>query len=171
MVMSFHVKHKKVDEAELDITSFMNLMIVLVPVLLLSLTFTQVTVHDINLPDLTGGSDNSDESQSKLEVVVSDQGFEVFYPADTLVQKIPTVALPEGEAMDYLQLSEVMQAVKQQMQDKREVTVRLAGDVSYQTLVATMDAVKSYKTVSVASVVEVELFPEISLGDQEVSKR
>lgn len=169
--MSFHIKHKKIDEAELDITSFMNLMIVLVPVLLLSLTFTQVTVHDINLPDLTGGSNNSDESQSKLEVVVSDRGFQVFYPAGTLVQKIPTTVLPEGKAMDFLQLSEVMQAVKQQMPDKREVTVRLAGDVSYQTLVATMDAVKSYKTVSVASVVEVELFPEISLGDQEVSKR
>lgn len=169
--MSFHIKHKKIDETELDITSFMNLMIVLVPVLLLSLTFTQVTVHDINLPDLTGGSNNSDESQSKLEVVVSDRGFQVFYPAGTLVQKIPTTVLPEGKAMDFLQLSEVMQAVKQQMPDKREVTVRLAGDVSYQTLVATMDAVKSYKTVSVASVVEVELFPEISLGDQEVSKR
>ena len=47
-------KHKiSQSEAELDITSFMNLMIVLVPVLLLSLVFTQIRVLNIQLPPQT----------------------------------------------------------------------------------------------------------------------
>ena len=37
-------------DAELDITAFMNLMIVLVPVLLLSMVFTHTTVIDLNFP-------------------------------------------------------------------------------------------------------------------------
>lgn len=166
--MAFHIKHRQIDDAELDITSFMNLMIVLVPVLLLSLTFTQVTVHDISLPELTGGAANSTNNQSQLEVVVSQQGFEVFYPSGTSIQAIPVLDLSDGQAMDYTQLSQVMQAVKEQLTDKRDIVVRLAGDVSYQTLVGTMDAVKSYKTTLAASVVEVELFPEISLGDSDL---
>jgi len=41
-------------------------------------------------------------------------------------------------------------------------------DVDYQTLVTTMDTVKSYKTVVAANLVEVELFPEVSLADTSV---
>ena len=51
----FKYKEKGIDEAELDVTAFMNLMIVLVPVLLLSMTFTQISVLEIKLPELTGG--------------------------------------------------------------------------------------------------------------------
>ncbi len=40
-------KHPAIKEAELDITAFMNLMIVLVPVLLLSMVFTQNAVLDL----------------------------------------------------------------------------------------------------------------------------
>lgn len=163
--MSFHIKHKGADEAELDITSFMNLMIVLVPVLLLSMTFTQVTVHEIQLPELTGGSANSAEPQSKLEVVVTMNGFEVYYPSNTLIKKIPAQKNQAGQSLDFRTLSLVMQEVKQQLDDKRDVLIRVSKDVNYQNLVSTMDAVKSYKTVVVASVVEVELFPQISLGD------
>ena len=169
--MGFQIKHRKTDDAELDITSFMNLMIVLVPVLLLSLTFTQVTVHDIQLPELTGGEGNSEKNQSQLEVVVSPEGFEVFYPAGTSIQKIPPLEVDEGQAWDFQQLSKVMQGVKQQLSEKRDVVIRLTGDVDYQTLVATMDAVKSYKTVQITSMVEVELFPEISLGDKTLDSK
>lgn len=164
--MSFNIKHKGMDEAELDITSFMNLMIVLVPVLLLSMTFTQVTVHEINLPELTGGAGNSVDPQSRLEVFVANEGFEVYYPAGTLISKIPVLEHDRGQSLDYGMLSQVMQEVKLELSDKRDVLIRMSGDVSYQSLVSTMDAVKSYKTVVVASVVEVELFPEISLGDR-----
>ncbi len=169
--MNFKFHHKTEDQTELEVTSFMNLMIVLVPVLLLSMTFTQITVLELSLPELTGGVVNSENPQSQLEIVVDDSGFKVFYPENVMLQEIPLVkrALEEGEpevdAYDFAQLSRVIQAVKQQLPDKKDVLVLSGADVGYQDLVSTMEAVKSYKTVVAASVVEVELFPEISLDD------
>lgn len=169
--MNFKFHHKSEEQTELEVTSFMNLMIVLVPVLLLSMTFTQITVLELSLPELTGGAINSEKPQSQLEIVVGDQGFRIYYPENVMLQEIPLVklALEEGEPVvdsyDFNQLSRVMQAVKQQLPDKKDILVLSGADVSYQDLVSTMEAVKSFKTVVAASVVEVELFPEISLDD------
>jgi len=170
--MNFKFTYKGADDAELDVTSFMNLMIVLVPVLLLSMTFTQVTVLDIKLPELTGGIYNSEESQSQLEVVVSDAGFKLVYPTDVVLKEIPliTETLETGEQVqsyDYKTLSILLQAIKKQLPEKRDAVVKSQAGVSYQNLISTMQTVKSYKTVVAASVVEVELFPELSLGDED----
>ena len=153
------------DEAELDVTSFMNLMIVLVPVLLLSLTFTHVTVLELNLPQLSGGWVEGDESQSQLEVVVKKTGFSVYYPTEVLVKEIPATIVGGVVVQDYQLLSQVMQQLKRELASKRDIVIRSEGEVDYQNLVSTMDVVKSYKAVVTASLVEVELFPEISLGD------
>lgn len=169
--MNFKFHSKAEEQVELEVTSFMNLMIVLVPVLLLSMTFTQITVLELNLPELTGGAINSENPQSQLEVVVSDQGFKVFYPENVMLQEIPLVqqALEEGEpavdSYDFEELSRVIQAVKQQLPDKNDILILSGAEVNYQDLVSTMEAVKSFKTVVAASVVEIELFPEISLDD------
>ncbi len=41
-------RHKRIkEEAELNVTSFMNLMIVLVPVLLMNMVFSQLAVLDL----------------------------------------------------------------------------------------------------------------------------
>ena len=164
--MAFRFQYKPQDDADIDITSFMNLMIVLVPVLLLSITFTQISVHEIKLPDLTGGFAASSESQAQLEVVVDDKGFSVYYPDKrTLIKKLPLIETELGKGYDYQTLSQVLQEVKLQLSERRDIVLLADHGLSYQDLVATMDTVKSYRTVLAASVVEVELFPEISLGD------
>ena len=163
--MNLKFQYKSADDAELEITSFMSLMIVLVPVLLLSMTFTQITVLDVKLPELTGGPAVSQTEQSQLEIRIADDGFKVFYPENVLVKEIPLAETEEGDAYDYVQLSQVIQEVKRQLPEKRDVLVLSEPNIDYQNLVFTMDAVKSYKTVVATSVVEIELFPEISLGD------
>ena len=163
--MSFNIRRKPRDEAELEVTSFMNLMVVLVPVLLLSLTFTHVTVLELNLPELGGGSAVGDQSQSQLEVVVKKTGFLVYYPTGVLVKEIPASNVGGVVMQDYATLSKVMQEIKRQLVDRRDVLIRPEGEVDYQNLVTTMDVVKSYKAVVTASLVEIELFPEISLGE------
>ena len=164
--MNFKYRYKPTDEAELDVTAFLNLMIVLVPVLLLTLTFTQIAMLEIKLPELTGAYSPSTDEQSKLEVVIDDKGIQVFYPERTLVQQIDAKVAANGDRVyDFEKLSLVMQALKETLNDKKDVLILSAPDISYQHLVYTMDAVKSYKTVVVTSLVEIELFPEISLGD------
>jgi biopolymer transport protein ExbD len=160
--MSFKIKRKNTDDADIDVTSFMNLMIVLVPVLLMSMTFTKITVMEINLPELSGGGSSNALSQSQLEIIIRKTGIEVYFPAGNLVKKVPL--LKNGQ-QDFNLLSQVLRAVKDKVSDKRDALIMSASNVDYQTLINAMDTLKSYQTVVAASLVEVELFPEISLGD------
>ncbi len=166
--MSFKIKRKGTDDAEIDVTSFMNLMIVLVPVLLMSMTFTKITVMEINLPELSGGSGSSSLSQSQLEVVVRKTGMNVYFPSGSLVKTIP---LMDNKIQDFTLLSKTLRAIKNKVSDKKDALILTASDVDYQTLISVMDTMKSYQTVVVSSVVEIELFPEISLGDASKKKR
>lgn len=169
--MNFKYKEKNEEPADIDVTSFMNLMIVLVPVLLLSMTFTQTTVLEIKLPELTGGTTATSDPQSKLEVAITASGIRVYYPENTLVQDIPMIANEEGDQVyDQKKLSYILQVIKQEVSEKKDVLLRSELDTDYQHIVATMDTLKSYKTVVAASVVEIELFPEISLDDARKTK-
>jgi len=160
--MSFKIKRQGTDDADIDVTSFMNLMIVLVPVLLMSMTFTKVTVMEINLPELSGGSSANDLTQSQLEVVVRNSGMAVYFPEGNLIKDIP---LLKDNTQDFNTLTAVLRGIKDKVSDKKDAVILSAKDLDYQTLIATMDTVKSYQTVVAASLAEVELFPEISLGD------
>ncbi|MAA72349.1 MAG: biopolymer transporter ExbD [Bermanella sp.] len=160
--MSFKIKRQGTDDADIDVTSFMNLMIVLVPVLLMSMTFTKITVMEINLPELSGGSSATSLEQSQLEVVVRKSGIEVFFPTGSLVKKIP---LLDNKQQDFQTLALVLKEIKNKVSDKKDALILSSSDLEYQTLISTMDTVKSYQTVVAASLAEVELFPQISLGD------
>ncbi len=154
-------------EAELDITSFMNLMIVLVPVLLLNMVFSHITVLDIQLPEAAAAAANSDQPQ-QLELVLRSDKLELFYPSGQ-----PLTQLPHQDGKpDFSGLSEYLQRLKQTLQqkgkEKRDIVILMEPQTDYQTLVSAMDAVRSFKAVVAASVVDAELFPEISLGDAPV---
>lgn len=170
-------------EAELDITAFMNLMIVLVPVLLMGMVFSQITVLDLKLPEAAAGVPSDDKPEQKeIELVIREQGMTVNYPRGVLLKTIPkksdtdTDTDTEGEdspqpelVHDFKLLSLVLQEIKRQLREKgvekRNITVLSEPNTSYQTIVSAMDAVRSYKTVVAASVVDAELFPEVSFGD------
>jgi biopolymer transport protein ExbD len=149
------------EAADLDVTPFMNLMIVLVPVLLLSMVFTHTTVIDLNFPASDAASGPVDPDVVHLEVSVGDDGFVVADGRGGVIKRVP---MADG-AYDYAALSEVMQELKRRMPEKRDIMVLLEEQTPYQTLVSVMDAVRSYPTVQHMAVVQAELFPVISLGD------
>ena len=163
-------------EAELDITSFMNLMIILVPVLLLSMVFAHTTVLDLNLPDLATESQSADEDDKPkvLEVIVRQDSLAVNYPAGVQIKDLPLkqITLENGDTQlghDFELLTLVLQVVKRRLSDegieKRDISLLSEPNTDYQTIVSAMDAIRSYKTVVVADVVDAELFPDVSLGD------
>jgi len=157
-------------EAELDITSFMNLMIILVPVLLMSMVFSHITVLDLKLPDLSADPSNPNEEQLKqLEVVIRDNFIDVNYPAGTRLKRIQKT---DATDYDFSLLSNVLQEVKRLLRDKgqekRDILILSQKNTDYQTLVSVMDTVRSFKAVVVTDVVDAELFPVISLGDAPV---
>jgi biopolymer transport protein ExbD len=163
-------RRKKSEDADLDITSFMNLMIILVPVLLVSMVLARTTVLDLKLPDLADANAAQDEEPvQQLEVVIHPDYLDVNYPAGLRLKRIEKT--PAGD-YDYDLLSKVLQEIKRQLEDqgthKDDIFVLSQPDTDYQTLVSVMDTARSFKAVVAASVVDAALFPVISLGDAPV---
>lgn len=152
---------KHTEAADLDVTPFMNLMIVLVPVLLLSMVFTHTTVIDLNFPTGQAASGEFDPEAVHLEVAVYADRLVVADGRGAVIKNVPVV---DGEH-NFAELSLVMQELKRRMPEKEDITVLLQEDTSYQTLVSVMDKVRSYPAVQALDVVQAELFPVISLGD------
>jgi biopolymer transport protein ExbD len=158
-------KHRRlVQEAELDITAFMNLMIVLVPVLLLSMVFAHTSVLDLNFPLGGESADNLSEQPLQLQVIIRKNRLLL---ADSNAGLIETILVNET-GYNFEQLQATLKQLKARLPDKKDITILAEKDVSYQTLVTVMDTVRSYKAVVAASVVDAELFPDISIGDAPV---
>ncbi|MAT82761.1 MAG: biopolymer transporter ExbD, partial [Gammaproteobacteria bacterium] len=153
------------EAADLDVTPFMNLMIVLVPVLLLSMVFTHTTVIDLNFPAGDAAAGELDPEAVHLEVTVKADAFVVSDGRGGVIKTLPKI----DDAYDYAGLSEVMQELKRRMPEKEDIMVLLGEKTPYQTLVSVMDTVRSYPTVQHMEVVQAELFPVISLGDAPAS--
>ncbi len=157
----------KKQEADLDITSFMNLMVVLVPVLLMMMVFSHITVLELKLPGLSELIEQPEklDENSELEVIVRQQGIMVYYPAGKLINKIENIE----KGYDFDTLVKTLKTVKSLLHEhdinKSNITLLLEPEIDYQTIITLMDKARSYKAVVVASVVDAELFPEISLGD------
>jgi biopolymer transport protein ExbD len=177
-----HVRNAKKEDAELDITSFMNLMIVLVPVLLMMMVFSRITVVELILPGIEAlGADEPIEDQ-RLEILVSDDSLNIFFPQGYLVKTItkipavdedgePLVSADAESAMqhDFTGLQNTLKLVKQTLLDKsvdkKDIILMLPDSTDYQTIISLIDATRSYKEVLVTSVVDAELFPEVSLAE------
>ncbi len=150
-------RHK---DADINVTPFMNLMMVLVAALLLSTVFNKITVIDLDFP-AGNGTGAIDPEQVHLEVIVRDDGLVVADGQGGTIKTLPTIS----GVQDLAGLSMVMRELKRRVPEKRDIMILLDSDTPYQDVVSVMDTVRSYSTVLAMSVVEAELFPVISLGD------
>ena len=152
-------------DAELDITAFMNLMIVLVPMLLLGMVFSRITEIEVTLPAGSAQDDLSAELR-QIELVIRPDGMRIDYPSGVQLKQIP---LKVSGEYDFELLSLVLQEVKRQLREKgvekQAITLLPTPDIDYQTIVTAMDTVRSFRAVVAASVVDAALFPNISFGD------
>ncbi len=166
-----HTRRKTAEDVELNIAPFMNLMIVLVPVLLLSMVFTHVRIHDVQLPELSQRMSESPDEQKNLELMVNKKGFFLFYPAGNLLKEFPAT---EENGMPYIELRDYLRQVKSTFQEKEtekeDITLLAAPDTDYQTLILTLDSVKFIPEQVGEEVVMAALFPEVSLGSAPAEK-
>ena len=152
-------------DAELDITSFMSLMIVLVPVLLMMMVFSHITVMQLKLPPLLANQSAEQLKEKELQLEVTNDAMTIYYPAGSPLKQF--AKQDETYPFDQVQLAlkDVKNLLLEKGVDKKDITLLIAEDVDYQTLITTMETVRSYQAVVVASVVDAELFPDIALDD------
>lgn len=160
--MSRLSRHRQEKETpELDITTFLNLMVVLIPFLLVTAVFSRITIMELNLPTAAGGP-QSDKPIVTIEVIVRKTGLQIG-DGKRVVTSIPKA----GEKYDLRKLSEHLLNLKGKHSEKEDATVLIEPDIEYETLIHVMDAVRSaeIRQTGEEEVQKVVLFPAISLGD------
>jgi biopolymer transport protein ExbD len=153
-------RNRHQDTAELNITAFMNLMVVLVPFLLITAVFSRMAVLELNLP---GELDEPTKKQFtlQLEIIVREGRIEV---GDRNSGRAAVFANKDGE-YNLKALSNYLQQVKIRYPDRLDATLLLEPNVSYDALVQVMDTIRVVEQVRRAQVVWAELFPDIAIGD------
>ena len=153
--------------AELNITAFMNLMVILVPFLLITAVFSRITILELNLPP-PSNSDKPQEQKLELEVIVRKDGIDVQDRNKGHLRSIPK----RKEGYDSAALSEYLQTVKAKFPDVLNASILLERDIPYEILVLVMDTVRAFDVPQEdESFVRAELFPEISIGDAPLKTR
>ncbi|UCH52190.1 MAG: biopolymer transporter ExbD [Pseudomonadota bacterium] len=151
-----HLKH----DQDMNITAFMNLMVILVPFLLVTAVFSRITIHELNLPPQASSSVQQ-KQDLHLEIVIRSESLELGERSRGLLQRIEKT----DKGHNYRRLNEVLRQIKERYPDKTAATVLSESDTSYDTLVQVMDAVRVYEVAQGKTVTRYELFPDVSIGD------
>ena len=155
------VRRLRKTPAGLDVTAFINLIVVLVPFLLSTAVFTRLAVLDLSLPAQSSGVEQLKVDNLLLEIVIRADAIEVGDRIGGLIQRIEK----RGTHHDIKALAELIPLIKQRFPDKTDATVLPEPDVSYDVLVQVMDAVRAGHQVQGAKVAPLDMFPDISIGD------
>jgi biopolymer transport protein ExbD len=147
---------------ELNITAFMNLMVVLVPFLLMTAVFSHITILDLNLPP-PGAQDIKQPKQPpyELRVTIRKNMLVISDNRLGLIKRIP----PKGKEHNFALLKETLKQVKARIPDHTNITILAEGKTRYDDLISAMDGSRSYRAQVDGVWVFAELFPDISIGD------
>ena len=159
------VRRLKKHPAALEISAFLNLIVVLVPFLLSTAVFTRLAVVDMSLPaQSSGAAEQLQVDQLKLEVVIRRDAIEVGDRIGGLIQRIANT----GNVPDLVALNSLITQIKLKFPEQRDASVLAEPDTPYDKLVQVMDAVRSTHHKQGNQIVRNELFPDIAIGDAPV---
>jgi len=162
MARRHHYKRRTKENAyEIDVTTFLNLMVILVPFLLITAVFSRLTIVELNLPSTAGGPANGQDS-FQVEVVVREAGIEISNGSAT----IATIPKKDDE-YDLETLSDFMIELKLEYPKHDAASVLMETQIPYDYLIQVMDIVRSVE-MPIEDTEEFELFAlfsEISVGD------
>ena len=156
-----HNRRGREETPGLDVTTFLNLMVVLIPFLLISAVFSRVTIMELSVPTSTGGA-VVNKPNFAIEVIVREAGLEIAngFSVEAAIPK-------KDDQYDMDMLSQILMRLKDRYPDKTDATVLMEPEIEYDYLVQVMDVVRG-ATVPVEGSEEapkMALFPDISMGD------
>src|SRR5690606_22730001 len=136
-------RERRREAGELEITAFMNLMVVLTPFLLITAVFSRISILELNLPTGDAGAAETEQPEFALEITVREEAIEVGDRNAGLLSRLKR----EGDEYPLDELAEFLVRVKRQFPDETAATLLLEPDVSYQTVVAVMDRMRVGQSV------------------------
>lgn len=162
MARRHHYRRRVKETYEIDVTTFLNLMVVLVPFLLITAVFSRLTIVELNLPSTANGP-NTQQEGFNLEVIVREPGIELTNGRD-VIASIPN----KDDEFDFETLSDYIIELKQQYPDQEAAAVLMEAQIPYDYLIRVMDIVRSVEVPledDEESFELVALFSDISVGD------
>ncbi len=149
---------RRQDVADLNITAFMNLMVALVPFLLITAVFTQLTIKELDLPDTSRAQPPQEQKPRGLAVVIRDSGL-------TLTRDGVTVQswLRADNGYSYAALGRTLAEIKNSAPAEDRITLLLEAGIPYDVLIQAMDTVHYLPAAHEGGLVD--MFPQISVGD------
>ncbi len=152
----------KHEHTEINLTSMIDMMTILVFFLLVHGGFIRLAVLQLNLPSAQSTA-QPEPPAFELEITVREASIEI---GDRSTGLINRVAKTES-GYDYAQLTESLKRIKEQFPTKEEATVLVEPYVPYEVLVAVMDHVRvaEERDETLNRVNRIELFPQVSVGD------
>lgn len=154
-------RHIKEDE-EMNITAFMNLMVILVPFLLITAVFSKIAILELNIPKGGGIADKNKKPELQLQIVLRQNVIDVRDGAVGLIKQFKV----ENEEAKWQAISDLLVQLKNKFPDKENVTILIEPDVPYQLMIKVMDRARTANVIQPGMTVEtIDLFPSISIGD------
>lgn len=147
------------EPAEMNITAFMNLMVILVPFLLITAVFSRLAILELDLPS-PNSEPSEEEPKQRLTITVREDSITVS-DRDGVIKPIPKVA----GTYNLQALTDLMVLIKDKLPQETSATVLLEPDIDYDTVIQVMDAVRVAKAEQTGDTKDRELFPAIALGD------
>ena len=159
-------RHHRHDAVELNITAFMNLMVILVPFLLITAVFSRMAILELNLPGSSSEPVEPQEQTFQLEIIVRQDKIEVGDRNQGLLGIYPN----SDEGYDFAALGEKLVQLKERYPTKTDASILLEQEIAYDTLVQVMDTVRVAQEVveGETQIKRSDLFPDISIGDAPV---
>lgn len=159
MSRKHHYRAASKEPPELDITTFLNLMVVLIPFLLMSAVFSRITIIELNLPTDAAGSTN--KPKITIEVIIRESRLEIGNGRGVIarIKKI-------DDKYDLQKLSDYLKKIKGNYPDKTDATILIEPDIEYDYMIQIMDVVRSAEVVQEGQTEKqlVALFPDMSIG-------
>lgn len=162
MAFRRHRSKNKDSAVELNITAFMNLMVVLVPFLLMTAVFTNISILDLKLPsEKTPSSPSNGKKKFDINIIVSQKGLILTDQNGGVIKKMPI----SESGHNYTLLNQTLRILKAKYPDKTSINILSAPLSSYDSIIQVMDSVREYRFLQDGEIVVAELFPDISIGD------
>jgi len=151
--------HDREEGQELNIVPYLDILMNLIMFMLLSITgLSAFGILNVNAPNYGGPTtqitDEGDKPKLLLTVLISKKGFYVAATGGVVGQQQqaqnqpnpseapPSIPKKADGTYDYTALTESMVNVKKEFPSESKVIVGAEGDIPYEVLVSTMDAIR-----------------------------
>jgi len=160
-----HRRSHKSEPEDLELTTFLNVLVVLISFLLVTAVFSRLAIQELNLPAAAAGGAAPAKPLLTVEVIVRKNRLEIG-DGRRVVASMPKT----GDQYDLARLSQYLQNLKGQHSDKTDATLLVEPDISYDDMTRVLDVVKIARVNRTGldgkeQAELVSLFPDVSVGD------